>query len=293
MFPRIIQLIHQTTTAITNGNFSQRIPLTGNKDAADDVAIAINTMLDGVSHQIDGAQQTASAITHDLRTPIARARAQLEDAALHAHTEVELRTAIGQAVEHLDAVTSICEALLRIAQIETGARRSAFTRFDLVPALQDIVELYAAVAEDRGITIKTTFPEKLPFYGDRAMFQQAIANVLDNAIKFSPTNSIITCSAQLILPLPHSKNDGTIELTIADNGIGMMPEDMAHASKRFFRAEQARHVSGSGLGLSVVQAIVQLHGGQLHLADNNPGLIVRIDTPLPYAKSGTVTEIKR
>lgn len=163
MFQRIIHLIHKSTAAITHGDFSQHIPLIGNGDERDDVAIAINAMLDGASQQMDNVRQTSNAIAHDLRAPIARARSQLEDAALYAHTEAELRTAINHAVEQLDHVTSICNALLRIAQIEAGGRRSAFTRFDLVPALQDILELYAAVAEDRGITIETTLPQHFHF----------------------------------------------------------------------------------------------------------------------------------
>lgn len=293
MFQRIIHLIHESTAAITHGDFSQHIPLIGNGDERDDVAIAVNAMLDGASQQMDTVRQTSNAIAHDLRAPIARARSQLEDAALYAHTEAELRRAINHAVEQLDHVTSICDALLRIAQIEAGGRRSAFTRFDLVPALQDILELYTAVAEDCGITIETTLPATLPFYGDRAMFQQAIANVLDNAIKFSPSGGTITCFARFMPPQPHSENDGTIELTIADHGIGMTAEDMANATKRFFRAEQTRHISGFGLGLSVVQAIVHLHGGQLHLANNNPGLSVRIDTPLPPTKISKITDIHR
>lgn len=293
MVHRILHFLHQTTNAIMRGDLSQRIPLTENEDKSDEVAAAINAMLDGISQQMDGLLQTSNAIAHDLRAPIARARAELEDAVVHAHTEVALRTTIDHAIAHLDHVTSICDALLRIAQIETGSRHSAFTWFDLIPALQDVLELYAAVAEDREITIKTNFPEKLPFYGDRAMLQQAMANVLDNAIKFSPAKSLITCSAQLLSPKRHSKNGGTIRLSIADRGLGMTPEDMAHATKRFFRAEQSRHIAGSGLGLSVVQAIVQLHDGQLHLADNNPGLIVHIDMPLPRTESDEITEINR
>ncbi|MFS8366988.1 ATP-binding protein [Acetobacter oryzifermentans] len=293
MFQRIIHLIHKTTAAITHGNLSQRIPLTGNGNEGDEVTTAINTMLDSISQQMDNVRQTSNAIAHDLRAPIARARSQLEDGALHARTEAELRTAIEHAIEQLDHVTSICDSLLRIAQIEAGSRHSAFSQFDLVPALRDILELYAAVAEDRGITIKTIFPEKLPFYGDRAMFQQAIANVLDNAIKFSPPKGVIACSAQLILPSPHSENDGIVEIAITDHGVGMTPQDMTHATQRFFRAEQTHHISGSGLGLSLVQAIVQRHGGQLHLANNNPGLIVRIEVPLPRTKISKTMEINR
>ncbi|KXV77059.1 histidine kinase, partial [Acetobacter malorum] len=228
-----------------------------------------------------------NAIAHDLRTPITRARTQLEDAALHAKNEDELRAAIEQAVGNLDNVTSICEALLRIAQIESGARRSAFVLFDLIPALQDVCELYEAVAEEHGLRFVQHLPDHLPFFGDRAMFQQAVANLLDNAIKFSPPHGTITLSAEILSTA--RRTDGSrgkrLRLSVTDEGIGMSEADMARASERFFRAEQARNTPGSGLGLSLVQAIVQLHDGTLQLASNTPGLITRIEIPLPDAET--------
>ncbi|KDE20000.1 histidine kinase [Acetobacter aceti 1023] len=289
MFQDIIHAINKATSALTQGDLSYRISLGSSKSELDDVAAAINTMLERITHLMEKTRQASNTIAHDLRRPITYACFQLEDAALHAHSEEDLRTAIAQAIKHLDHVTSICGALLRIADIEAGMCRAAFTWFDLAPALQDVLELYTVVAENRGLIIKATFPEHLPFYGDRTMIQQALANVLDNAIKFSPCAGVITCAAHFLPPLPTSENNGSIELKITDQGIGMTPEEMAHATERFFRAEQARHAPGFGLGLSIVQAIVQLHGGQLHLADNTPGLIVRIDIPLPFpGKSATL-----
>lgn len=286
LFRHVIHSISRTTQAITHGDMSRRMPVQGSDDELDEIAKTINEMLDRISRLMDGVRQVSNAIAHDLRTPITRARTQLEDAALHAKNEAELRAAIDKAVGNLDNVTSICEALLRIAQIESGARRSAFTLFDLIPALQDVCELYEAVAEDHDLIFEQNLPAHLPFFGDRAMFQQAVANLLDNAIKFSPPNGTITLSAEIVSTARRSDgNRGKLlNLSVTDEGIGMNEEDMARASERFFRAEQARNTPGSGLGLALVQAIVQLHDGQLQLASNSPGLITRIEIPLPDAE---------
>ncbi|KXV14378.1 histidine kinase [Acetobacter malorum] len=287
LFRHVIHSISRTTQAITHGDMSRRMPVQGSDDELDEIAITINEMLERISRLMDGVRQVSNAIAHDLRTPITRARTQLEDAALHAKNEDELRAAIEQAVGNLDNVTSICEALLRIAQIESGARRSAFVLFDLIPALQDVCELYEAVAEEHGLRFVQHLPDHLPFFGDRAMFQQAVANLLDNAIKFSPPHGTITLSAEVLSTA--RRTDGSrgkrLRLSVTDEGIGMSEADMARASERFFRAEQARNTPGSGLGLSLVQAIVQLHDGTLQLASNTPGLITRIEIPLPDAET--------
>lgn len=197
MFRRMIKSIAQTTSAIAHGDLSRRMPLVGNGDELDQVAEAINEMLDRIVRLMDGVRQVSNSIAHDLRTPITRARTQLEDAAEHASGEGELRAAIDRAVGHLDNVTAVFEALLRIAQIEAGSRRSAFAPFDLVPLLADIGDLYEAVAEERQIRLVLRLPPTLPFYGDQAMMQQAVANLLDNAIKFSPAGGTVTLAVAL------------------------------------------------------------------------------------------------
>jgi signal transduction histidine kinase len=263
---------------------SRRIPVSGMGDELDDVALTINQMLDRITRLMDGVKQVSNSIAHDLRTPIARARAELEDASRSATNELALRAAIDQAAVNLDKVTGICEALLRIAQIEAGTRRSAFAVFDLATTLRDITELYEAVADEHGLRLQRNFPLHLPFRGDQAMFQQALANILDNAIKFSPPQGTINLSARYIpadSPAEHAQT-GTIRIMVVDSGIGMNDADLARASERFFRAERARHTPGSGLGLALVQAIVELHGGTLRLSHNNPGLAVTIDVPAIY-----------
>jgi signal transduction histidine kinase len=199
-----------------------------------------------------------------LRTPITRARARLEDAASHASSETELRAAVERAVSDLDGVTSVFQALMRIAEIEVGARRSAFADVDLGPLLADLAELYGAVAEENGLSLHLSVPDTLTILGDRDMLQQAVANLLDNAIKFSPDGGEIRLEA--------SAADRLVRISVADQGPGIPEADRPRATERFFRGEQARHTPGSGLGLALVQAVASLHEGSLFLDDAAPGL---------------------
>jgi len=284
MFKRIVSSIARTTAAIAHGDLGQRMELTGNE--VDLVATTVNDMLDRINRLMEGVKQVSNAIAHDLRTPISRARAQLEDASLHAETPQEMHDAIDRAVADLDHVTNIFEALLRISQIEAGARRAAFETFDLIPPLTDIAELYTAVAEDAGLRLDVDLPARQDLYGDARMIQQATANLLDNAIKFSPPGSIITLRCSLgTAPKP----DRTLTISVSDQGIGMSDTDLTRASERFFRAEEARTTPGSGLGLALVQAVAQLHGGRLIMNRLDPGL--RVAMRLPVTKnSKTVTQ---
>ncbi len=264
LFRRMVADVSSTAAAIARGELDRRVPHAGRGDEFDAMADAINNMLDRIGRLMDGVRQVSNAIAHDLRTPITRARARLEDAASHAGTEAELRAAVERAVADLDAVTSVFQALLRIAEIEAGSRRSAFAELDLGPLLADLAELYAALAEDKGLTLTLRVPDTLPAYGDRDLVQQAVANLLDNAIKFSPSGGRITLAAEKI--------DGQVRLSVADQGPGIPEPDRMRATERFFRGEQARSTPGSGLGLALVQAVATLHEGTLLLEDSGPGL---------------------
>ena len=265
LFRRMVRDIARTTSAIAAGDLARRVPRSGSGDEFDRVAQTINAMLDRIARLMDGVKQVSNAIAHDLRTPITRARTRLEDAALHASGTEELRAAVERAVSDLDDITSVFEALLRIAEIEAGSRRSAFAEIDLAALLTDLAELYAALAEERGLRLTLSLPgADLPIWGDRSLLQQAVANLLDNAIKFSgPGGSVLLRAAAI---------ERNVTLEVADQGIGMAQPDRMRASERFFRAESARNTPGSGLGLSLVQAVAQLHGGSLLLEDADPGL---------------------
>jgi signal transduction histidine kinase len=264
LFRSMIADVSATAVAVTAGDLTRRVRVAGNEDEFDLLAETINDMLDRISRLMDGVRQVSNAIAHDLRTPIARARTRLEDAAIHATTEAELRAAVDRAMLDLDGVVNVFQALLRIAEIEAGARRSAFAAFDLAPLLADISEMYDVVAEEQGLAMRLDISPVLPAFGDRDMIQQAVANLLDNALKFSPPGGAISLIA-------HPKAGG-VEIEVSDQGPGIPEADRSRAAERFFRGESARSTPGSGLGLSLVQAVAQLHGGTLTLSDAAPGL---------------------
>jgi signal transduction histidine kinase len=211
-----------------------------------------------------GVRSVSDSIAHDLRTPIARARGKLEESLATASTEEELRAAVEQGIQDLDNISRIFQALLRIAEAEAGARRAAFAPLDLPAVLADAAEFYEAMAEAREQRLETALPATLPMIGDRDLLLQAVANMLDNAIKFTPPGGVVRLSAR-------EEEDGAIEIAVSDSGPGMSPEDRARAMERFFRADASRATPGSGLGLSLVRAVAQLHAGEVELNDAVPG----------------------
>ena len=264
LFRRTLADVSATAAAISAGNLARRVRLTGRGDEFDRLAETINDMLDRIGRLMDGVRQVSNAIAHDLRTPITRARMRLEDASRPGASEPALRAAIERATSDLDGIVGVFQALLRIAEIEAGARRSAIAPVDLAPLLQDLVELYAAAAEECGQALQAELPGRLVCDGDRAMIQQAVANLLDNALKFSPAGAQVRLTAS-------AAGDGVC-IVVADHGPGIPEADRARAADRFFRGEAARSTPGSGLGLALVQAVATLHGGALRLDDNAPGL---------------------
>ncbi len=271
LFRRTLANVSATATAIAAGDFTQRVRLSGRGDEFDQLAETINDMLDRIGRLMEGVREVSNAIAHDLRTPITRARARLEEAGLHAGTVPELRAAVERATVDLDGIVAVFQALLRIAEIEAGSRRSAFASVDVAPLLADVGELYGAVAEEKEVAVVVDAPNHLPAYGDRELIQQAVANLTDNAVKFSPPHSTVRLTAVTTA--------AGVEIAVADQGPGIPEVDRERAVERFFRGESARNTPGAGLGLALVQAVAQLHGGSLRLSDAGPGLIAVITLP--------------
>ena len=271
VFRATIADVSATARAIGGGDLTRRVHVYGQDDEFDLLAMTINDMLDRIGHLMEGVKQVSNAIAHDLRTPIARARARLEDAAIHAKDEDDLRAAVDRAMADLDGVVSVFQALLRISEIEAGARRSHFADVDLSEVLRSLAELYEAVAEERGITMTADIADNLHLMGDRDMLQQAVANLLDNALKFSPADGRIRIRAW--------REAGKAGIEVSDTGPGIPEAERARATERFFRGETARSTPGSGLGLALVQAVAQLHGGDITLGDAMPGLRATVLLP--------------
>ena len=252
-----------TAQGIASGDFSHRVPISGQGDEFDRLGATMNAMLDRIAALMAGMRGVSDAIAHDLRTPIARARAKLEESLLTAPGETALRAAVEEGISDLDNITRIFQALLRIAEAEAGARRAAFAELDLPEVLRDAAEFYEAMAEAREQVLETDMPAHLIMLGDRDLLLQAVANLLDNAIKFTPTGGVVRLSAR--------EDAAGIEIAVSDSGPGLSPEDRERAMDRFYRADASRNLPGSGLGLSLVRAVAQLHAGEVVLADAHPG----------------------
>jgi signal transduction histidine kinase len=264
---RRIDRVAVTAAAIGHGDLSRRVPLAGSDDEFDQLARSFNGMLDRIGGLMDGVRQVSNAIAHDLRTPIARTRARLEESLREAADDAELRTAMERGIAELDGIIAVFQAILRIAEIEAGARRSAFDAFDLSALLADAAELYGAVAEEKGVHLVATPTEGLAMVGDRDLVLQAVANLLDNAIKFTPPGGAVTLAA--------ARREGAVEIVVADTGPGIPESERARVTGRFYRTEASRGTPGSGLGLTLVEAVAYLHAGTVDFAsdpDGGPGL---------------------
>ena len=271
LFRRTLANVSATAAAISAGDFSRRVRVSGRGDEFDQLAETINDMLDRIGRLMEGVREVSNAIAHDLRTPITRARTRLEDAALHATTAEALHAAIERATDDLDGIVAVFHALLRISEIEAGSRRSAFTRVDLGMILADTAELYEPVAEEKGMHLVVEASGSLTVHGDPDMLRQAVTNLTDNAVKFSPSGGVVRLFAAAV--------PSGVEISVADQGPGIPPEDLARATERFFRGEAARSTPGSGLGLALVQAVAHLHGGTLRLDALDPGLRATLCLP--------------
>jgi hypothetical protein len=267
---RRLARISTVADRVVLGDLSPRVPLSGAGDEFDRLAGDINVMLDRLVELMDGVRQVSDAIAHDLRTPLARLRGRLEGALRAADSPQAFRAAAEAALQEIDQVVRLFEALLRIAEIETGHRRAAFVPVDLAALAQDMVELYQPLAEQRGQTL-TAALRPAACAGDRMLMAQAVANLLDNAIKHIPSGGAISVQT--------AQRDGVAEIAVSDDGPGIPGGERDKVTRRFYRLETSRSTPGSGLGLSLVLSVAKLHGGRLELEDNAPGLRARLCVP--------------
>lgn len=264
-----VDAINRTSRAIIEGNLTDRVPTRGTGDELDRLALNLNEMLDRVQALMESLRQVSSDIAHDLRTPLSRLRQRLEGARREAHRIEDYETAVDQAIADADGILKTFAALLRIAQIEAGTRKAAFSTVDLSGVFRSIMETYGAVAEDRGQTLAATIEPDIRVRGDRELLTQMLSNLVENAIRHTPEGTRIG------LALEH-RPAGAVGI-VADNGPGIPAAAREKVFRRFFRLERSRSTAGSGLGLSLVAAVADLHGIAITLADNEPGLKVLLD----------------
>jgi signal transduction histidine kinase len=270
-FLRRIDAVNRTSRAIVDGNLAARVPTRGTDDELDQLAINLNAMLDRIQTLMEGLRQVSNDIAHDLRTPLGRLRQRLEATRHGAKTVAEYEIATEAALKETDAILETFSALLRIAQIEAGTRRSAFANVDLSDLVRSVAETYAPVAEEMGDAIGTNVVDDVTVKGDRQLLVQMLANLVENAIRHTPRGTTIR------ITLTHGPNG--IEVRIADDGPGIPETEREKVFRRFYRLEQSRTTPGGGLGLALVKAVADLHGISMRLENRRPGLEVVLVLP--------------
>jgi signal transduction histidine kinase len=268
-----IDVFATTLSKVSRGEISERVPVTQSQDDLDHVAAQINATLAHLQKLIENVNQASSDIAHDLKKPIGRLRRRLELVLHSADDAASFRTQVEEALEELDSIVETFEALLRITQIEAGARRARFNGVELGTVLADVADIYEPVAEEAGDQLVSTvaIAERARIIGDRELLTQLFANLIENAIRHSPTGTRIDVSLQ-------TRGERHVAV-VADSGPGIPAHECENVFRRLYRLERERATSGSGLGLSLVAAIAELHGAAIELADNAPGLRVEVSFP--------------
>ncbi len=271
---RRVDAMTETTRTIMEGDLGERLPVAGTGDEIDRLAENLNQMLERIESLMRGLKEVSDNIAHDLKTPLTRLRNRSEQALRTAKTDDEYRAALEATIDELDALITTFNALLMIARAESGQAREDMVDFDAAEIVHDIGELYEPLAEEKGIALKVEAEAPLPVKGNRELVSQALANLIDNAIKYAEPPPRPLDGERVPAEIVVSADDtgDRILLTVADRGPGIPDADRARVVERFVRLEQSRSQPGSGLGLSLAAAVARLHGGDLTLADNDPGL---------------------
>jgi signal transduction histidine kinase len=268
---RRVEKINLTVGDIMNGHFDRRIPLKGTNDEFDRLSRHLNLMLEQIEKLMGGLRQVSIDMAHDLRTPLSRMRQKLEGARNRARTLQDYEQAIDQALSQNDEILETFSALLGIAHLGSGAHRQGFQEVSLSEIFETIEETYAPIAEERHQILFTTIEPDLMIRGDKRLVTQMLVNLVENAIRHSPPG------ARISMILSHRESGVTAVFT--DTGPGVPEAEREKIFQRFYRLETSRTTSGSGLGLSLVSAIADLHGIRISLSDNHPGLRVTLEFP--------------
>ncbi len=256
--------IGNVATRIASGDFHHRLDDESEGEPFAKVAAAINAMLARIEELVEQLRTVTDALAHDLRSPLTRIRANIEKAAVHAREE-EQQQALESVSTDIDRMLRLISATLEISRAEAGMGRQQFAEFDLGELLRDICEIYHPLAEERGVSLEVEEPQRIAYLGNRQLIGRAVANLIDNALKYAGEGEIC---------IGASDDNQALELWVSDDGPGVPPELRDDAVRKYRRLEEARTTEGSGLGLAFVRAIARLHDGDIRLEDNDPGLRV-------------------
>jgi len=268
-----IDQINRTAQTILDGQLHGRVPLGGSGDEFDQLAVNLNIMLERIERLVEAMRAVTRNVAHDLRTPLNRLRNRLELALMEPQPQAEAETVMAEAIIEVDAILATFNALLSIARLEGRLPQENFQDLALDELAAAMAELYAPLAEDQGLVLETVLQPGLSVRGDRHLLSQALANLLDNAIKYTPPGGKVVVSV--------AKDGDKASLSVIDNGPGIPLSQWTRVLEPFVRLDETRQSPGAGLGLSLVAAIAEAHGAALRLEDAKPGLTVSLDLTLP------------
>lgn len=278
---RRIDAMTGTTQRIMAGDLSGRLPVGRSGDELDRLAGNLNAMLERIEALMNGLKEVSDNIAHDLKTPLTRLRNRAEEALARSGSEADYRAALERTIEESDGLIRTFNALLMIARAESGQARGNMDDFDAADVANGIYELYEPLAEEDGMTL-TVKASPAHIHGNRELISQALANLVENAIKYGkPTASAqpLGIKAAREIMIEARREGDSVVLSVTDHGPGIPEADRRHAIERFVRLEASRTLPGSGLGLSLANAVATLHGGELRLADAHPGLVATLVLP--------------
>ena len=267
-----VDTLVRTVEAIISGDFARRLPVSGTGDDLDRLARTLNRMLDRIAALMESLRQVSSDVAHDLRTPLTRLYQRLEDVHAHARSVADFEPAVEAALKEAQGLLETFSALLRIAQVEGASPRAEFRRVDLSAAAEAVADAYRPDAEEAGHQLSTAITAGVVVSGDQELLTQALANLVENALRHTPPGTRISIRLE-------SCSDGGARLSVEDNGPGVADADLPHLTERFFRGEPSRTMPGNGLGLSLVNAIAELHFARLTFANSDLGLNVSVSFP--------------
>jgi signal transduction histidine kinase len=283
-----VDAMTETARKIMGGDLTGRLPIAGTGDELDRLAGNLNDMLERIEALMHGLKEMSDNIAHDLKTPLTRLRNRCEEALRVAEDESQYRLALEGTIEESDSLIRTFNALLMIARVESGQARDGMSDVDAAEIARGVGELYEPLADEKGIQLRVDALAAAPVHGNRELIGQALANLVDNAIKYGASDRIDTNGAEAEIVIKAVPDGERILLSVADAGRGIPEADRGRAVERFVRLEQSRSQPGSGLGLSLASAVARLHGGELKLEDNAPGLRSVISLPRAGRSAATL-----
>ena len=261
---RRIDSVSRTASEIMSGDLSQRLSVTERDDEFDEISSKLNQMLNRIEDLMSSMQQVTNNVAHDLRSPLTRLKNRLEVTLLEEGDTESYRAAFEEAIGDADSLIQTFNAMLSIARLEAGIDATEWSETPIGDLVAEIAELYMAVAEEEDLSFSADIADNPRFLCNRHLIAQAVTNLLDNAIKYTPKPGLISVSVQ--------GNEDAFSIVVSDDGPGIPETDRTRVLERFVRLENERNSPGNGLGLSLVQAVSRIHGAELLLEDNRPGL---------------------